>query len=346
MSKIKGITIEKLMVHDPKFDTTFKVLFGESKERTISFLNAVYNFTGDEAIIKVDIEFTNVVDAEIKGLGRSVIFDIKCYDRSGRYFIIEMQKGTFDGYFERAIYYGARQLISAANILWQDNKEQYESDIEEKGREHAINANASASFYKSIPQVRVLSILDYTQFKDCKDYASSYNIARTSDGEIGSEIISWDFIELPKFHTQEPELKTTMDRWLYLLKRRESEVVELTENILGTDSGIASAYRRLASLTKEEQESLERDMKDILDWQAHVKSQLDEGLTEERNKTKQAEQETKQAKLKLEQERKQAKLKLIGIVQNLLSMGMDIPTIEQTTGFSEYEIIKLQSEKK
>ena len=266
MSKIEGITIEKLMVHDPKFDTTFKILFGESKERTISFLNAVYNFTGDEAIIKVDIEFTNVVDAEIKDLSRPVIFDIKCYDRSGKYFVIEMQKGTSDNYFERSIYYGSRQLVSAADMLWQNNKEQYESDIEEKGREQAINANASAAFFKNIPpQVRVLSILDHTQFKDCKDYASTYNITRTSDGEIGSEIISWDFIELPKFHTQEPELKTTLDRWLYLLKRRESEAVELTENILGTDPGIASAYRRLASLTKEEQESLERDMKDILD---------------------------------------------------------------------------------
>ena len=54
------------MVHDPRFDTTFKIVWG-SKERTISFLNAVYSFTGDDAIIKVDIEFTNVVDAEIKG---------------------------------------------------------------------------------------------------------------------------------------------------------------------------------------------------------------------------------------------------------------------------------------
>ena len=98
-----------------------------------------------------------------------------------------------------------------------------------------------------------------------------------------------------------------MDRWLYLLKRRESEVVELTENILGSDSGIASAYRRLASLTKAEQESLERDMKASLDWQAHVKSQLDEGLAKERAKRKQAQEERDQAEQKLQEERKQSK---------------------------------------
>ena len=62
-----------------------------------------------------------------------VIFDVKCYDRSGRYFIIEMQKGTFEGYFKRAVYYGDRQLVSAVNILWQDNKEQYDNDVKVKG---------------------------------------------------------------------------------------------------------------------------------------------------------------------------------------------------------------------
>ena len=104
-----------------------------------------------------------------------------------------MQKGSFEGYFERAIYYGSRQLVSAANTLWQNNNKQYESDIEEKGREHAVNANAKPAFYKSRPQIRVLSILDYVQFKQYKDYASTYNIARTSDGEIGTNIISLGF---------------------------------------------------------------------------------------------------------------------------------------------------------
>ena len=43
--------IEKVKMHDAKYDSTFKILFGgESKERTISFLNAVYGFTGDHII--------------------------------------------------------------------------------------------------------------------------------------------------------------------------------------------------------------------------------------------------------------------------------------------------------
>ena len=135
-------------------------------------------------------------------------------------------------------------------------------------RKNESNANTKPEFYKSIPQVRVLSILDYVQFKQYKDYAITYNIARTSDGEIGTNIISWDFIELPKFHIEESELRTTMDRWLYLLNRQDQEIVSLTENILGNDLGLISAYKRLSVLSKQE-EVLESDMKSAMDTQAY-----------------------------------------------------------------------------
>ena len=110
--------------------------------------------------------------------------------------------------------------------------------------------------------------------KQYKDYASTYNIARTSDGEIGTNIISWDFIELPKFHIEEPELRTTMDRWLYLLNRQDQEIVSLTENILGNDPGLISAYKRLSVLSKQEEEVLESDMKSAMDTQAYIFYQI------------------------------------------------------------------------
>ena len=68
------IMIEKVKMHDAKYDSTFKILFGgESKERTISFLNAVYGFTGDHIIADVDIEFASIVETEIRDLGKTVI---------------------------------------------------------------------------------------------------------------------------------------------------------------------------------------------------------------------------------------------------------------------------------
>ena len=346
------IMIEKVKMHDAKYDSTFKILFGgESKERTISFLNAVYGFTGDHIIADVDIEFASIVETEIRDLGKTVIFDVKCYDKAGRYFIIEMQKGSFEGYFERAIYYGSRQLVSAANTLWQNNKKQYELDIEEKGRGHAVNANAKPAFYKSIPQVRVLSILDYVQFKQYKDYASTYNIARTSDGEIGTNIISWDFIELPKFHTQEPELRTTMDRWLYLLNRQDQEIVSLTENILGNDPGLISAYKRLSVLSKQEEEVLESDMKSAMDTQDYISTKFNEGLAEGEAKGKAEGLEEGKAKGLEEGEAKgraegleEGKVnKSIEIARNMLSNGLDSNTIARCTGLSKSEVDKIKS---
>ena len=360
------IMIEKVKMHDAKYDSTFKILFGgESKERTISFLNAVYGFTGEHIIADVDIGFASIVETEIRDLGKTVIFDVKCYDKAGRYFIIEMQKGSFEGYFERAIYYGSRQLVSAANTLWQNNKKQYESDIEEKGREHAVNANAKPAFYKSIPQVRVLSILDYVQFKQYKDYASTYNIARTSDGEIGTNIISWDFIELPKFHIEELELRTTMDRWLYLLNRQDQEIVSLTENILGNDPGLISAYKRLSVLSKQEEEVLESDMKSAMDTQSYISTKFNEGLEEgkakglEEGKAKGLEEGEAKGKAKGLEEGKAKGLeegkakgleegkanKSIEIARNMISSGLDSDTIARCTGLSKSEIGNIKSYK-
>ena len=183
--------VEKVKIHDAKFDSTFRILFGgEDKSRTISFLNAVYDLTGEDSITDVKIEFANNIVPEIKGMGKGVVFDVTCYDKSGKYFIIEMQKASFSGYFERAIYYGSRQLVSAANILWQDNKKQYEQDVDLKGKENSINKNIGHIFYSSLPKINVLSVLDYAYFDDYDDYLSSYEIRRKSDNALGSKILS------------------------------------------------------------------------------------------------------------------------------------------------------------
>ena len=71
-----------------------------------------------------------------------------------------------------------------------------------------------------------------------------------------------------------------MDRWLYLLNRQDQEIVSLTENILGNDLGLISAYKRLSVLSKQEEEVLESDMKSAMDTQAYISTKFNEGLAE------------------------------------------------------------------
>ena len=170
-------------------------------------MNAIYDFQGNHKIKDVNIsnpknvDFGEFKEGDVFGIGKTLIFDIKCYDVAGRYFIIEMQKAFTPSFFERVILYGARQLVNSANALFQSRKIQYEKDQKEYGKKYAISQRAkNAPFYSSVPPVRVLSILDYKAFKDHQDCFSSYQILRTKKGDnqdniIGSNILSWDFVE-------------------------------------------------------------------------------------------------------------------------------------------------------
>ena len=280
--------MEQVEIREPTYDITFYILFND-KERTISFLNAIYDFQGNHKIKDVNIsnpknvDFGEFKEGDVFGIGKTLIFDIKCYDVAGRYFIIEMQKAFTPSFFERVILYGARQLVNSANALFQSRKIQYEKDQKEYGKKYAISQRAkNAPFYSSVPPVRVLSILDYKAFKDHQDCFSSYQILRTKKGDnqdniIGSNILSWDFVELPKFEIQKENLNTLQNRWLYLLTRRDYETVELTPEVTGDDTILIEAYRRLSRLSMQEREGLEEFQKNCLDSEAILDASFNAG---------------------------------------------------------------------
>ena len=172
----------------------------------------------------------------------------------------------------------------------------------------AINKNNTPEFYEDLPEVRVLSILDYRYF-DCEEYISSYKILKYDDKEvtkskIGSSILSWDFIELPKFGLAAPELKSSMDRWLYLLNRRDEERVVLSGEVLGDDTALESAYRRLSCLSKEEERALEYDKKGEMDTMAVLGSSYRDGVREGEKK---AEKKSAKKISKLKEEKNRLK---------------------------------------
>ena len=98
---------------DPKNDLTFKRIFGEHPELLIKFLNAVMPFETDRYIEKITYLPSEMIPDN--PTRKYSMVDVRCYDNSGRQFIVEMQM-YWDGAFTNRLVFNAgkayvRQLI-------------------------------------------------------------------------------------------------------------------------------------------------------------------------------------------------------------------------------------------
>ena len=177
------------LIANPTYDLTFKDLFGPNgmvidgiggKERMISFLNDIYT---DEHIF--DIEYMDITSET--PLTKKIIFDIlcKCYNFEGvNIYDVEIQRKRYPDFVNRTVLYGARLLS--------DNSEAGES-------------------YSDLPQVRILSLLNYV-FDSSKPGIFQGQIIDPKSGEQLSKLISWTYIQLPILFKE-----GTDNKWLQIL---------------------------------------------------------------------------------------------------------------------------------
>lgn len=74
---------------DPKADLTFKRVFGKHPDLVISLLNALLPITEDEAV--TDIEYLPADMVPDNPLRKYSIVDVRCRDKKGRQYLVEMQ---------------------------------------------------------------------------------------------------------------------------------------------------------------------------------------------------------------------------------------------------------------
>ncbi|MFV0553234.1 MAG: Rpn family recombination-promoting nuclease/putative transposase, partial [Mangrovibacterium sp.] len=74
---------------DPKNDLTFKRVFGREKNLVISLLNSLLPFSDDQLIESVEYISPEMVP-DMPGKKNSIV-DVRCKDKNGRQFLVEMQ---------------------------------------------------------------------------------------------------------------------------------------------------------------------------------------------------------------------------------------------------------------
>ena len=86
---------------DPKSDVTFKKVFGEHKDLLISFLNAMLPLREENYI--VTLEYLSPELVPINPDKKDTIVDVRCKDKDGRQFIVEMQMYWTNAFKKRAL---------------------------------------------------------------------------------------------------------------------------------------------------------------------------------------------------------------------------------------------------
>ncbi len=184
---------------NPCNDVAFKKIFGseEHKSVTISFLNSILEYTGDQQI--TDVQFLNTEQKGVMPDKKDNILDILCTDQSGNKYIVEVQVAGLEEFDKRIIFYGAKTYV--------------------------MQLGATQS-YRTLNPVVAISVLNFTYFKDKPDYKSIHLLLDKKTHTHDLKELSFAFIELPKFNKQEHELISNEDKWIYFLKniRKEQQI--------------------------------------------------------------------------------------------------------------------------
>jgi predicted transposase/invertase (TIGR01784 family) len=224
---------------DPKYDLTFKRVFAEHKNLCISLINSMLMFEGKKRI--VDIEYqTNELIPELPILKNSIV-DVRCTDKTGCQFIVEMQMNWTESFKSRVLLNAAK-----AYVIQLDKAKK----IELLQPVYAINL--VNHIFETSPEMA----------DEYYHYYKTVNVKHTNKQIKGLEFL---FIELPKFKPQGRAEKKLHELWLRFLTEIDENTKEVPAELLA-DKDISEAidYMREAAFTKDEKLAYDQNKIDVL----------------------------------------------------------------------------------
>ena len=291
---------------DPKYDLTFRKVFGEHKNLVKSLLNALLPLPNEKSI--EDLEYLDASQIPDNPAKKYSIVDVKCKDNSGRYFIVEMQMYWNSAFFMRTLY---------------NTTKVYSSQLQK------------ADSFNELKNVYALSIVNDNAFPKFKnEYIQEYYIInKKHPTDDIREDIALVFVELPKYKPVEKSEKLLKDLWMQFLTEINESTTEIDEDLLNNSD------------TAEALGIMERSAYSEADLAAYEKQKLDE-ITErsvrnnllEKGREKGKEEGREEGR---EEERAKAYQEKLSMARQMKSDGMPIDVIVKYSGLSKDEIEKL-----
>ena len=240
--------MKKSVFINPFVDRGFKILFGQesSKELLIELINDLLE--GEHHV--EDLSYMDKEDPSETTDGRGTVFDLLCKDQDGTFFIVELQNARQTYFYERALYYLCRTIVS-------------------QGRK-------GESWEFELVPVYGIFLLNFRSGKTDK-VRTDLVIADRETGEQKSRNFREIFIEFPLFNKTEVECETPLDYWLYNLKYME-QLEHLSFKGQKALFNRLEELARIANMNKKERAEYEAALKIYRDNENVVTTARREGI--------------------------------------------------------------------
>lgn len=189
---------------DPKAYLTFKKVFGEHPALVISLLNALLPFeTEDEKIESVEyLPIKLVPDTPLK---KNSIVDVRCRDKRGRIFIVEMQMIWSPAFMHRVLFNASKAYVRQI-----DKSEKFEL----------------------LQPVYSLNLVDDIFLPDVEEYYHDYRIVHMEHSDKVIEGLRFIFVELPKFKPHSFSEKKMQVLWLRYLTEVDEKIRVVPQELM------------------------------------------------------------------------------------------------------------------
>ena len=173
---------------DPKADLTFKRVFGEHKDLVISLLNAMLPLADNELIEEVEYLPAELVpDNPVR---KYSIVDVRCRDRRGRQFLVEMQMVWSQEFMQRVMFNAAKAYVRQGDKAMQ---------------------------FKYLEPVYSLNLVNDIYEPELKEFYHYYRMVHVEHSDRVIEGLHLVFVELPKFTPHTFTEKKMQALWLRYL---------------------------------------------------------------------------------------------------------------------------------
>jgi len=214
---------------DPKNDLTFKRIFGEHPDLVIDFLNSIMPLSENELITEIEYLPTEQVP-DIVGKKNSIV-DVKCKDKSGRIFIVEMQMLWTDDFTKRILFNASKAYVRQLD---------------------------KSESYLLLQPVYTLAILNENFDKKTSEFYHHYSIVNRENTDEIIEGLQFVLVELRKFKPEKMNDRKMAVLWLKFLRDVGENMMNLPDD-LANNAQIRKAAElcEQAAFTSEELDTYE-----------------------------------------------------------------------------------------
>ena len=188
---------------NPKADLTFKRVFGEHPDLVMSLLNALLPLTADQEI--ADIEYLPSEMVPENPLRKNSIVDVRCKDKQGRQFIVEMQMIWSPEFKQRVLFNASKAYVRQMSV-----GEQYEL----------------------LQPVYSLNLVNEIFEPELEGYYHHYQMIHVENSDKVIDGLQLIFVELPKFTPHSYSEKRMQVLWLRYLTEINDNTREVPEELM------------------------------------------------------------------------------------------------------------------